>query len=419
MRERLVAALVGSTLLVLVLFGVPRAYQVGELVQAQELREVERSADLAAVVVREKVADDQPVTPELLDDLTHEQEHLEYVAADGARVASTATEGTDDPENLQVSRELPDGGTVTLEQSAGMMADRVSDALLPLVLVVLTLLVLSVAIGLVLARLLSRPFQQLAVAARELGTGEPVVDVPRSKIPEAEEIGEAIRTSAVRLEELRQHERELAAHASHELRTPVTALRLELEDLALWPQTAPEVAAQLQVAVAELDRLSSAVSDLLDRSRDQRRLAAQDVDLDELVAAVVVALGRDRGAARRGTGDRARVHHEPGGAGTVCVDRVTLRLLVVTLLEHTLEATGGTVRVETVGAGPMAEIRVRGGDGGPGAPGALGALGATLSRVAGTQELARALGGQLGPLGDGGDGVVVRLQRNIGHTLTL
>lgn len=396
MRERLVAAFVGFTLVVLVLFGVPRAYQLGDLVQAQEQRKVERSADLAAVVVREKVADDQPVTPALLDDLLHEGEHLEYVAADGTTLTSSAAAPAGDTDNLRATRELPGGGSVTLERSGGLVQERVSDALLPLVLIVLALLVLSVVAGVLLARRLAGPFQRLAVAARRLGTGEPVDDLPHSRIPEAEEIGEAIRTSALQLEELRRHERDLAVHASHELRTPVTALRLELEDLALWPQTPPEVAAQLRTSVAELDRLSTAISHLLDRSRDQRRAAAQDVDLDALVATVVAALGS------------APVRHVAGGAGTVHADRVTLRLLVVTLLEQALEATEGEVLVESVDVGGHVEIRVGAGDGAPG-----GTVATLLSGDTATQELARALGGQLSPRGDASDGVVVRLGKNV------
>jgi hypothetical protein len=90
---------------------------------------------------------------------------------------------------------------------------------------------------------------------------------------------------------------------------------------------------------------------------------------------------------------------------------VTLRLLVVTLLEQTLEATEGEVLVETVAVGPHVEIRVGARDGTSGE--------AVATRVSGdtaTQELARALGGQLSPRGDTSDGVVVRLGKNVGFT---
>ena len=60
MRERLVAAFVGLTLVV-GLYGVPRAYLLGDLVETQEQRKVERSADLIAVrSPSEQAAADRP-----------------------------------------------------------------------------------------------------------------------------------------------------------------------------------------------------------------------------------------------------------------------------------------------------------------------------------------------------------------------
>lgn len=401
MRERLVAAFVGSTLVVLALFGVPRAYQVADLVHDQEVGEVERSADLAALLVAEKVADDRPVTPELLDAVVHEAEHLTYMAADGSTVASAGPAPPGDPEDLVSQRQLPDGGSVTLVLSAGTVRDRVSEALVPLIGVVLVLLALSVAAGVVLARRMAQPFQRLALAARQLGTGEPVIDVPPSRVPEVEEIGEAIRSSAVRLEELRRHEREMAVHASHELRTPVTALRLELEDLALWPQTSPEVAAQLRASVAELDRLSTAISLLLDRSRDQRGHDARVVDVDAFVERVVLEW-------RTGAeGGGPEIRSSRGGAGFAHLDPVVLRRLLETVLEGVLSPTGSTT-VHTLRVDHHLEIQVTV-DAGPGS--AAGSAGWDDRSVPHhlADELAQALGGQLAPLHDGRAGVVVRL----------
>ena len=89
------------------------------------------------------------------------------------------------------------------------------------------------------------------------------VEVPHYGVPEAEAIGSALRRSARDLDALVRREREFAVSASHELRTPVTALRLEIEDVASWPQTPPDVAEELSRALAELDRLSATISTLL------------------------------------------------------------------------------------------------------------------------------------------------------------
>src|SRR5690606_34813445 len=137
-------------------------------------------------------------------------------------------------------RDLPGGGSLTLSRSRDLINQRISDALVPLIAVGLGLTVLAAGFGYVIARRLSRPFGELAVAAERLGSGRFDVDPPHYKIPEAEAIGDALRGSSERLAELVRREREFAANASHQLRTPITALRLELEDLSLWPQTPPE-----------------------------------------------------------------------------------------------------------------------------------------------------------------------------------
>ncbi|HRD61866.1 MAG TPA: hypothetical protein PL137_13235, partial [Nocardioides sp.] len=80
-----------------------------------------------------------------------------------------------------------------------------------------------------------QPFRQLAVAAGQLGRGRFDLDLPRTRIPEARAIRDALLTSAGQLQERLTSEQAFAEHASHVLRTPLTGLRLELEDLAGRP----------------------------------------------------------------------------------------------------------------------------------------------------------------------------------------
>ena len=74
MRERLVAALVGMTIAMIALYGVPRAYLLADLVTTQENRKVERSADLLTVVIAERTGAASPVTSEFLEGLLNEGE---------------------------------------------------------------------------------------------------------------------------------------------------------------------------------------------------------------------------------------------------------------------------------------------------------------------------------------------------------
>jgi signal transduction histidine kinase len=95
-------------------------------------------------------------------------------------------------------------------------------------------------------------------------------------------------SSAAQLDAMIRREREVAVHASHQLRTPITALRLTLEDLALWPETTPEVADELNRIIVEVDRFSEAVTALLEDSREGRMQGAEELDLSEVVRDAVV-----------------------------------------------------------------------------------------------------------------------------------
>lgn len=282
MRERLVLALVGLTVVMIALYGIPRAYILADLVQTQEERKVQRSAELVTKVLEQREANDEVINPDFLASLLSVQEGLEYVADDGTVIQAGFVP---DPEHDIVRTiDIPSGGELTFSRSADLIQTRVTDALLPLVLTGLLLVVLAGVVGWLLARRLSRPFAELADAAEHLGQGHFDMSVRHQTIPEAEKIAKALRLSAAQLDELLTREREFAANASHQLRTPITALRLTLEDLALWPETHPDVARELTDAVPELDRLSSAIDELLGMSRGQRVGERADVDLSALVA---------------------------------------------------------------------------------------------------------------------------------------
>ena len=269
MRDRLIGALVGMTIAVVVLFSVPRAYVVANLVERQEERKVERSADLLAVLVAERQTDAEPVTSEFLEQTLNEAEYVEYVAPDGSTVSAGQPAPGDDSD-ITVTHELPEGGELTMARSGTLVEERVSDALLPLVVVGLSLTVLAVVVGYFLARRMARPFTELADKADQLGEGRFDLDVPHYRVPEAEHIGTALRGAATQLDDLVRREREFAVNASHQLRTPITALRLEIEDVTLWPETPPQVADHLRGVLGELDRLSAAITELLDVARGQR-----------------------------------------------------------------------------------------------------------------------------------------------------
>jgi len=286
MRERLVVVLVGMAIVMMALFGVPRAYLLADLVTTQEERQVERSADLVTVAIAEHTRAAAPVTSAFLEGLLDDGDGIEYVAP-GDTVVRAGEPVVGAEGDIVQTRRLEGGASVTMSRSGALVEQRVSDAVRPSIVAALVLVVLAAGLGFVLARRLARPFAELADAAEHVGQARFDLELPHYSIREAEAIGSALRRASAQLDVLVGREREFATNVSHQLRSPVTALRLTLEDLTMWPETTPNVAAELTESISELDRLSGAITEILELSRGQRLGEAVDLDLSELVAEAV------------------------------------------------------------------------------------------------------------------------------------
>lgn len=349
MRDRLVVTLVSMTVGMLLIFGAVRAYSTADLVQEHQEATVRQAADLAAIALAARQGG-SPVTPSFLASLAHDEQSVTYVDPAGVRFTSGDVERGDD--DISVTRSVEGGGTVTLTQSGSVSSDQVSEALLPLVLLGLVLVLIAAVIGSLLARRFASPFRRLADDAIRIGNGDFDVEVHRSSIREAADLGQALRRAATQLDTLVQRERELAVVASHELRTPITALRLSLEDLTMWPQTPPEVAEELQHSLAEVDRLSGVVTTLLERGDDGRLGTLVDVDLRDVAAA---AIKRWSDQARAQGRDIALAPSEPSVARVV---RATVDRVVDILIENALEHGAGTITVDVVSQNSHLGIRI-------------------------------------------------------------
>jgi signal transduction histidine kinase len=165
-------------------------------------------------------------------------------------------------------------GALLAERSDDEAARDARAAWLLIGAVSLGIIAAAVAAALLLGRRLARPLERLAGAARRLGDGDFSVRSERAGIREVDEVGAALDATAARLDDLLRRERAFSADASHQLRTPLQALRIELEAIELRGDAPEEIAA----ALAQVDRLGGTIDTLLAAARDaDRREAVADL----------------------------------------------------------------------------------------------------------------------------------------------
>jgi signal transduction histidine kinase len=148
------------------------------------------------------------------------------------------------------------------------------------------------AIALLLSRFLARgmtqPLRDMAAAARRMEVGDYAVRVHTSNRDEVGQLAQAFNRMSGELEQLERTRRDLVANVSHELKTPIAAIRAHLENL-LDGVEQPDPAT-LQVMLDQSDRLGRLVDQLLDLSRlesGEVPLHREDVAVGSLVSRVV------------------------------------------------------------------------------------------------------------------------------------
>jgi signal transduction histidine kinase len=156
------------------------------------------------------------------------------------------------------------GGTrviIRLARSDDAVAARVGSVWLAIAALGLTALVAGAVLASWRARQLAEPLEALATSAGNLGQGDFSERAPRSGVVEIDRIAGALDATADRLRAALRRSASFTADASHQLRTPLTALRLDIEALAAEIGTAHPL---LDAAEAEVDRLDATITELLE-----------------------------------------------------------------------------------------------------------------------------------------------------------
>jgi signal transduction histidine kinase len=140
---------------------------------------------------------------------------------------------------------------------------------------------LAAVAALLQARQLSRPLDRLARAAVQIGAGDAGVVAPRSGLVEVDAIAEALEDSGQRVADLMAAERQFSANASHQLRSPLTAIAISLELIA--DSADPVVRGEATEALTQVAGLDDRINELLKLARTGRVAATAHADVAALV----------------------------------------------------------------------------------------------------------------------------------------
>ncbi|HEX4930234.1 MAG TPA: ATP-binding protein, partial [Gaiellaceae bacterium] len=161
-------------------------------------------------------------------------------------------------------------GAVRVTQSNAAVSERVRRNVLVVVGVGLAALALGLVLAWVLAGSLARPLRALAQTAQRVGDGELDARAELSGAREQQEVALAFNDMTERLAQALESQREFVGNASHQLRTPLTGLRLRLEAAGVKSRD-PAVRQELELAEAEVERLTRLLNALLTLARDGER----------------------------------------------------------------------------------------------------------------------------------------------------
>jgi signal transduction histidine kinase len=392
-----VAALLTLTLAILVAAVVPLALGAISHMRDAYVYDTARTAASVAALAEARLSNDapDPALSSALVSAARQRDELLLLDTHGKVVISQGVPRNDDWHQLVTESTQRNGPTTELTSNRAIVVQTVwgdgARSGLPIGTVVLerptwglnraitnlwlyqaglsgAAMVAAVLIAIGFARWVSRPLARLDGAARQIADGELSVRAQtRSGPPELRRTAATFNMMAGRLETLVHGHRAMLADASHQLRTPLTALRLRLDLLAV--DSSPATAAELAGAQEEIARLSRLVDGLLATAR------AESVTEQLVVIDVIDAIDERVYAWQPvGAGHGVKLVAEP--PAVTPVPRVALgaghlEQILDNLFDNAIEAItesagndGGTVRVSVApsAAGVMLVIA----DDGPG-----------------------------------------------------
>ena len=399
MRTRAVRMIVSVVAVVCVVMGLPGAFFASVSIWASEQRDLEVAAQRIVQSIDRRNAAGESTDAEsvaaLVADQNEGRDELSYrILVPGHNLITDETEPIG--RTMTAFAESPSGVSVQLTSSASGATTRILWACGMFGAGMIG----SMLIGLLMARSLSRslsaPLIYLAAQAEQIGSGGVRARVEKSGIEEIDLVSEELARTGERMAGRLAAERQATADASHQLRTPLTALSMRLEEIELI-STEDEVRAEARTCLEQVERMTNVVTELLDVSKRQTS------QTEAIHILEVFNMAREEWEDQFEAAGRPLVFLDEAER-PILADAGKLGQVLATLIENSLRYGGGTTRVWAHAGTSKRGVVIEVSDEGEGIDGSLApdifekgvsGHGSTGIGLALAHDLAQAMGGRL------------------------
>jgi signal transduction histidine kinase len=337
MRRRVLQATIAALGVAMVLLGIPLAFAAAQLVRDDNLRDLDLRTTTAARALEVRYLSGEEITADVLDSYVSTApgapDYIYVQLPDGQEL----TAGEEPDPSLSESHATDSGIVVLMYVSWWEVFWEAARAVGVVVAVGVVAIIAGMGMASWQANRLTEPLLLLAASAEQLGTGKVPPRMAPTGIDEIDQVGQELSRSADRMAARLSSERQFAADASHQLRTPLTALTMRLEEISL-ATTDDAIRAEAEVSLEQVERLVGVVDELLVRSRRARGSGTMQLSL----ASVFDQQREEWTAPFAKVGRSLRIHDTtaavfatPGG----------LAQALATLIENSLKHGGGTTTV--------------------------------------------------------------------------
>ncbi len=363
MRRRVLQSTTIAVVVAVMLLGLPLALLGADLVHDSEVRKLQSRAEEIGRVVDSRVQRGDVVDAALLQ---------RFVGGTGGSLSASIVAVTAQGDQVEVGGGFSTRTVETVYRSEANTIVVVTVSYwdvfwrsFQVILAVIGACVIALGAGIALAvwqaNRLTAPLVYLAASAEQLGSGQVRPQLEPSGVEEIDLVAAELARSADRMAGRLAVERQFAADASHQLRTPLTALSMRLEEITLASED-DYVRQEAQKSLEQVERLAGVVDDLLLRSRQASGGTTEPVHLVELAAQQI-----DEWSASYHQAGRELLMDVPGDMQVLATPGGLAQVLA-TLIENSLKHGGGDTLVRATPTGQTGAVVITVSDEGAGVP---------------------------------------------------